>query len=321
MLVRWVILGISFVLFSDLVFAEEVFTYPNRVDFESQMRALGEGKGGYQYVLPLKYLDVQSAVSTLQGLYPEAVFVGDARSRAVGMSGDEFTYRAVRKVLGKLDVALRQIRFDVKILEVNYFKFEEYKQFFSELTSGFQVNYDFDSRKLFSAGPVEAQLNQLTQEGRASVLAKPSVVSLDNHEARIHVGDRIPYSVEKVYNGGLSSEVHYLDTGIVLEILPRISSGDRVVVDIQASISSVKQWREFSRSSYPVLASRETSTIVEIPDRGTLVMAGLFDSSVRKNKSGVPFLSKIPILGVPFRSRSAQRQQSDIIFLITPYIY
>jgi len=313
------------VFWSRLFAADEAFRYPNRLDGNllEQLRQAQPQKQGvkkYAYVLALKNSRPESVRSVVSTLYPDVKVAMDSRTRSIQILATPSDARAIQKVVDRIDKALPQIQIEVRILEVTTFSLRDYKNGFSDLTSGFRINYDFDQQALVPASKLEGFFRYLSKEGQTKVLARPTISTLDNHPSIIRVGDRIPYVTTRILNQTQVTEVHFLDTGITLSLHPRLSDNDRILIDIRAEISSVKLWKELAGAQYPILSTRKTETVVDIQDGQTLVIAGLLDSTEKQNQSAVPILSDVPIVGALFKGEDKETLRSDIIFLIRPKI-
>ena len=275
----------------------------------------------YTYIVFLKNSDPEKIKRTIKEIYPSVLVSADHRTRALTFKTDKNTFRKVNLLIRKLDKTLSQIKLEVKIIEISYYNLKQYKNIFSDILSGFKINYDFKKQQIIPAHNLEGTLIRLADSGNAKILAKPTIATLDNHTAVIKIGDRIPYLKVYVSQTTEEKEVNYLDTGIELSILPKITRNNKIIVDINASISSVKLWKEFGNISYPILSTRQARTKVEIENKKTLVIAGLFDDQKKENISEIPFFADLPLVGALFKAQKQNKDQTDIVFLIPPEIF
>lgn len=272
------------------------------------------------YPLNLKYSDPVKMKDAIKSIYPDVLVAIDERARVLIINTNENQIKAIESLVSRLDCPLPQIKIEVQIIELNYTNFNQYKNLFSELTNGFSINYNFQTGQVVPSN-IDGVLVHLLQSGQAKLLAKPTISTQDNHRSTIRVGDRVPYIIYTTDKDIRSSQVNFLDTGIELEILPQVSSGDCVVADISTAISSVKVWKEFKDLSYPILSTRKTQTKVSIGNKKTLIIAGLMNEETQSNVTKVPLLSDLALIGDLFKGKIDEKVQSDIIFLITPEIF
>jgi len=313
------------VLWAQVFAANETYRYPNRLDGNllealRQEKTQKKGTTHYSYVLPLKNSRPESVRSVISTLYPDVHVALDSRTRSIQILATPRESRAIQRVIKRIDKPLAQLQIEVKILEITTFSLKDYKNIFSDLTSGFRINYDFDQQAVVPASKLDGFLRYLSKEGQTRVLARPTLSILDNHASIIRVGDRIPYVTTRILNQTQVTEVHFLDTGISLRLHPRLSGGNRILIEVHAEISSVKLWKELAGVQYPILSTRKTETMVDIQDGQTLVIAGLLDSAQKRNQSVVPILSDMPIVGGLFKGEDKEVLRSEIIFLIRPKI-
>jgi type II secretory pathway component GspD/PulD (secretin) len=270
--------------------------------------------------MPLKYISSEAAMTHLQALFPELKFTHSEGAHRLAVVCSERDIVSVRKAVEMLDLPSKQLQFDVQIIEVSHDFRQGYTGLLLNSADGFSINYDFSNNSLNVLSDLQAILSALISSGNAKLLAKPHVTILDAKPAQIKVGDRIPYTNTVFQNNTSTVQVHFIDTGIQLDITARITSGNRIIADIQSEISSVRAWRDFETFQFPVIASRKTQSTVQLKDQQTLVIAGLLDESTHKNSSHIPFLGKLPWIGKLFRASYKQTTQTDVLFMITPRI-
>jgi len=282
--------------------------------------ALSHNPTSRPYTIFLKNAEPARVRDAIKNLFCDVPISIDERSRALMVNTTASTYQSIEEVVSKLDKALPQIKIEVQIIELNYSNFDQYKNIFSNLTDGFKINYNFTENRM-TASDIEGTLGYLIKSGQAKVLAKPTISTVDNNRSSIKVGDRVPYVTTTWTQNTQNTQVNYLDTGIDLEILPQIASGNAVFTEINTSISSIKLWKDYKEVSLPVIASRKTQTRVLIENNKTLVIAGLLDEQQHNNHETVPFLSDLYLIGPLFKGQSQEKSQTDIVFLITPQIF
>lgn len=273
------------------------------------------------YTIYLKNSTPKDIKTALMAIYPQLLIASDERTRSITIKTDYEKIKEIKQIISKLDCELPQIKMEVKILEVSYNDYNQYKNIFSDLTDGFKINYDFKSGVIGGALNVEGALMYLVTTGQAKILAKPVISMIDNNKATIRVGDQVPYISAVTKNNIQLNEIKYLETGIELELVSKITSENEVCTEINASISSVKLWKEIKDFIYPILSTRKTQTKVNLKNKETLVIAGLFNEETKINDKKVPVLSDLALVGDLFKGQTEEKIKSDIIFLITPEIF
>jgi len=172
-----------------------------------------------------------------------------------------------------------------------------------------------------SAGMVRALLNTLASDSKVKVLSSPHVMVVDNQQAVIRVGTQQPIRgqiTSSTSTGNLQS-YDYKDTGVLLEVLPRVNSGGMVnmeikqeVIDVGAPDTSVDNQRTFLQRSV-------TSKVV-VQSGQTLVLGGLIRDNRSGSQGGLPVLYKIPVLGALFGGTNEEMLRTELIVLITPRV-
>lgn len=165
---------------------------------------------------------------------------------------------------------------------------------------------------------IRATLQALGSDSRVTVMSSPKVLVLDNEKATINVGQKI--SVETGSSttgsvGGVVTSRQYIDTGVLLTVTPRINAGGMVELDINQEISTPS-----SETANPSIDSTKATTKVSVPSGVSVTMAGLIRQDKVTNSSGIPVLSKIPVIGGLFGAQSLTDSRRELIIIITPTV-
>ncbi|MCB1566049.1 MAG: type II secretion system secretin GspD [Rhodanobacteraceae bacterium] len=174
---------------------------------------------------------------------------------------------------------------------------------------------------------VGALIRALRGDSRANVLSQPSLVTLDNHEAEFKVVQEVPFLTGQYTNTGTNGgstptnpfqTINREDVGLILTVTPHINEGSAVRLDLKQVLSTLAP--TVNGAVDLITNKRELSTSVMVPDGGMLVLGGLSSDEARRSDSGVPGLSKIPLLGGLFRSRDHSRSQRQLMVFLRPTI-
>jgi general secretion pathway protein D len=253
-------------------------------------------------------------------------------------------YETIENALRQLDVVPRQVLVEVMLAEVklkdelslglNYFLTTRNNTLGSVQTGLLPATptTPVSSASLtglglinFSGGGVRAVLNALGTAGKAQLLASPQIMVLDNQKAQIKIGDRISVQTQSqtgVSTGtGVLNSFQYLETGVLLAITPRINSGGLVTLDVNQEVSAVDTTVPVTAANpNPNVNSRSAQTSVVVASGESIVLAGLIREDNGNSNTGVPLLSKIPVLGALFGTQNYQRNRTELVLIITPRI-
>ena len=156
-----------------------------------------------------------------------------------------------------------------------------------------------------------------------TILARPKIMCLNRQRARVHVGRRLGYLTQTQTQTSTSFNVEFLDTGVDLTFRPFIAPNDMIRMEIRPSISEgdvVTEKTDTSIASIPNEVQSEITTNVRVRDGHTLVLGGLFAEDTSIERSQVPVVGDIPVIGDAFKGQDDQIQREEIIFLLTPTI-
>ncbi|KGM49470.1 type II and III secretion system protein family protein [Pseudooceanicola atlanticus] len=173
----------------------------------------------------------------------------------------------------------------------------------------------------FNAGAVQVGilLEALETKGVVRTLAEPNLTALSGQEAKFLAGGEYPVPVAQ--DGGTVT-VEFKPFGVELNFIPRVVDQDLINLELQAAVSAIDPNNGFELNAFRIDAftRRETSTTVEMRDGDSFAIAGLLQDDFRDTKSQVPWLGDIPILGALFRSAEYQREQSELVIIVTAHL-
>ena len=175
----------------------------------------------------------------------------------------------------------------------------------------------------FVSNNLQVALHALETNGRTQVLSAPSLVVMNNQQAQIQVGDNIPISQTtvntNVSNTTLSS-VEYVQTGVILDVVPRINPGGLVYMDIQQQVSDADNSAAPDNNGNPRISTRSVSTQVAVQSGQTVLLGGLIKQDNSDTVSSVPYLGRVPGLRWLFGNTSKSKKRTELIVLITPRV-
>jgi general secretion pathway protein D len=178
---------------------------------------------------------------------------------------------------------------------------------------GFSITY--------LGGDIDAAINALGSRTAIDVVSAPKLITLDNHKARLQIGDQVPIVTQTATDTTTSSPaivntVEYRDTGVILEVTPRISGDDKVVVDIAQEVSGVSKTVTSGIDS-PTIQQRKLSSTLVLQDGAVVALGGLISHRSSDSDSGVPGLKDVKLLGNLFKSKSKEGARTELVVLLT----
>jgi len=158
-----------------------------------------------------------------------------------------------------------------------------------------------------------------------NILSTPQILTSDNQEAEIVVGENVPFIAARerdiTTTSTVINSIERKDVGIKLRITPHITEGDYIRLDLYQEISSVKQESEnIIINVGPTTTMRSTKTAVVVKDRHTVVIGGLMEETDEENITKIPVLGDIPILGYLFKQKSISKKKTNLLVFLTPHV-
>ena len=171
-------------------------------------------------------------------------------------------------------------------------------------------------------GSVRMLLTALNSDGNANILSMPTLVTLDNKEATITVGENVPFVTGQYTNDNSTPDnpfqkIERKDVGILLKVKPQINEGDAILLELKQEVSSVDTTTSGSNLR---TKKREIQTSVLVNDGDMLVLGGLMEDTTSQSIDKVPMLGDIPVVGNLFKSRQANKKKTNLMVFIKPTI-
>ncbi|TCV93142.1 type II/III secretion system protein, partial [Luteibacter rhizovicinus] len=174
----------------------------------------------------------------------------------------------------------------------------------------------------FTNNDLSVAVRAMETSGNAKILSAPSLVVLNNQKAHIQVGDQIPVNQTYINTTGSTNnqigQVQYLDTGVILNVRPRVNPGGLVYMNI-SQVVSAPGVKDTTTGNFPI-QQREVATQVAVQSGQTVLLGGLIKQDENQSDTGIPGLNKLPIVGRLFGTTTRSRNRTELIVLITPRV-
>lgn len=300
-------------------------------------------------------LPIKEEAALPEGAAPEGEIniVVDETTNALIIRALHRDYKAVLETIKKLDLYPKQVLIEVFLAEVTLDDKTKYGLEFSTFTDtfvqggreyaytlgmgGIATPAAFTSGlrySISSANRMAAAIHASATENRLKVLSSPHILASNNKEAKIQIGSSEPILTSTyttpgattaattgvVSSGVVEGTIEYRDIGVILSVTPRISDGKLVTLDISIEQSTVSQKDLGNLKNVPYFPKKTAKTTLSIMEGQTIVIGGLIEESKGRGSSGVPFLSKIPILGALFGYHTSDVHKTETVLLLTPHV-
>ena len=261
-------------------------------------------------------------------------FIADPRTNSLVIHATADEFETIRDALDRLDIVPLQVMLEAVIAEVTLTKELSYgvQWFFESGMSSFSltkvstgaVAATFPGFNYVAAADnIQVVLSALDQITDVKVVSAPQLMVLDNHTARLQVGDEVPITVQSASllqdSSAIVNSVEYRDTGVILEVKPRVNSGGLVIMEVRQEVSDVTR-TVTSDLDTPTIQQRVIESTVAVQSGETVALGGLIRDNGSKSTSGLPGLSSIPLLGALFGTNSEISDRTELLVLITPRV-
>jgi general secretion pathway protein D len=269
--------------------------------------------------------------------------ISDKANNALVIVATAQEYAVIRPIIEQLDIVPLQVLIDATVASVALNDGLQYGiswylshggEALSPLGAAAAVTAATSSGGLtaaYSSGAVQALLSTQATKGNVNIISAPSLMVLNNQKAKINVGDQVPIqtgttSIPTASTGiAVASSIQYKDTGVTLEVTPRVNANGMVIMDIHQIVSNVKAVPVADKTSVGVtstatITKKEIQSSIAIHDGETIVLGGLIEDNNGISKSGIPLLYDLPWIGSLFGSNSYTRIKTELVVLITPRV-
>ena len=162
-----------------------------------------------------------------------------------------------------------------------------------------------------------AAIRALITDGRAKMLARPNITTVQGHEALINIGAEVPVPRVSTSNSVTTSGVEYREAGIILRYTPRVTADGSIVARVHTEVSTPVYVDDLKVYRFQ---KRSADTTVRLRNGETMVIGGLIDSDESRSLAKIPFLGDIPVLGAFFRSVRMSKTETELMIFLTAHV-
>ena len=264
--------------------------------------------------------------------------IADEINNALLVLASARDFRMVQAALRKLDIVPLQVLIDATIADVTLTEQLRYGvQHFLDLAIGretLQSTFSTGTTAALAgtfpglsvsyvAGDVSAILDALESVTTVNIISSPRLMVLDNQTARLQIGDEVPVITTQQQstdaNANVVNNVEFRETGVILEVTPRVNSGGLVTLDIDQEVSNVSTTAQTGDLT-PTITQRKIQSAIAVQSGETVFLGGLIQQLTNKTRRGIPLLSRIPLLGFLFSATDDTDTQTELIVLLTPRV-
>jgi len=290
---------------------------------------------------------LENALSSILG--EEGNFFIDSLTNAVYVEAPSSCIEKVKEYFEGLDVRRKRIMIKAEFVEVRLSAGEElgikwrWKGAYENYPLGATFDYPYYARpepgekvpepraplSTLAAGlgiifgSVEQEfrgiIDLLIFEGKAHLISSPNIVTLEDQEAEIDVVDEYPYETYVIEEGVKETVIKFKGVGATLLVTPHIEGEKRIILNIEPEVSEITGSPPFVGAP-PIVGTRKAKTQIAVDDGDTIVIGGLLRETEKETRAGVPFLSRLPIIGSLFTYKTTEKEKTDLLIFITPYI-
>jgi general secretion pathway protein D len=281
--------------------------------------------------------------------------IADARTNSLLIYASKEDMEKIRDIINKLDIVPAQVLIEAVIISVDLNKSKNLGVSYQEAKNHGIGNYfngigginngNVLNQSSFLSGTatnaagslpggfsylahlgqdLDVSVTAAATDSRAKILQRPRIMTLNNQEASIFVGETVPYPTGSYYGGGAYggySSIQQMQIGVTLDVTPLINPEGLVVMEISQQIESVSGSVNIANiGNVPITSSKSANAQVAVRDHETIMLGGLIETDKTDSYSGVPVLMDIPLLGSLFKSTTKTEDRTELIVLIRPTV-
>lgn len=269
------------------------------------------------------------------GASPRINLAIDELSNLVVVQGSEPDLVRVDELFTRIDRPQKQILIEATIVEVSLR--DEYRFGISWAGVAEYLNVSFtdsSSGEIASKFPgvsivynntdIVSVLNALDTTTDVQIVSSPRIMALNNESARIQVGDQVPVVTQSAVSitdpgAPIVNSTTYRDTGVILDVTPRVRAGDIVEIAVAQEVSDVSETVTSGIDS-PTISQRRLESVLAVPNGATIALGGLINSNRAVSETGVPVLKDIPVVDNLFSSKADILRKTELVVLLRPVV-
>lgn len=265
--------------------------------------------------IPMRFIKASDALRSLQGLLtytsPQSIVAADQQNQLLVTGTRDFLTLA-QMFVTNIDRPGQQVRYEVRVTDLTPSDTSNIGFLFGGGSTS--PNGSYTSAFVRNSLQINAQLNALVTKGEGTILARPTISSLNNTPASLLVGSQYPIVYFDARTG--TQQVQFINVGVNLNVTPTIGVDGAITTDLETDYSQVNDFI----NGFPVVTTRKAQSTLRVRDGETIVIAGLFSDVDVHTLTKVPFLGDIPLIGEIFRNRQRSHNRDEVVFLITPHL-
>jgi len=315
---------------------------------------------GQTEVVYLRYAQAKDLVTVLQGIgtkqleaekevkkgaqaKPQFDIQADEATNALVITAPPLIMHSLKQVINQLDIRRAQVYIEAVIAELTDEKTVELgvewqtaSPVANENEDGSSGGKGFDAESLlpftnagkgfslgyYTGGNIRAAVRAFAGNTDTNILSTPSLLTMDNEKATIHVGQNVPFITGQYSTSTTDSSttpfqtIERHDVGLKLTVTPQINEGDTIKLEIEQEVSSVTS----TGDSGPITNKRTLETSILVDNKQTIVLGGLMEDTHEESVTKVPLLGDIPILGLLFRNTNTTTNKTNLMIFLRPEI-
>jgi general secretion pathway protein D len=270
--------------------------------------------------------DVENLLKTVLGA--KALVVNE-RANAIVMRDTPEVVRMAEKLVASVDLAEPEVMLEVEVLEVSRSRLQQLGILYpgSAKFSAPEALIVNDIARLngysINVSQLSATVDVLKTNGNSNVLASPRIRARNKEKAKVLIGSRVPVittAASSSGNGGVinNTQVQYLEVGLTLDVEPTIYPTNDVAIKVNLEVSSITNRVTVGQTVAYEIGTRNASTLLQLRDGETQILAGLIRDSETRDATKIPVLGDIPVLGRLFGDHTSKRDKTEVVLSITP---
>ncbi len=280
----------------------------------------------------IKYAKAEEIVRLLQdehvSLLSKRGYVrADGRTNTIAIQDSVERIQMIRKWMDRLDVPVQQILIEARLASVDYdfeqelgIQFgvrqdsvENHEKTLSSMLPQAKV-YSLAVATLADGSLLDVKLSALESSGHAELISSPSLYTANQQSASIEAGEEVPYQ-QVTESGGTA--VTFKKAVLGLKVTPQVLPGDQILLQLQ-----INQDRPSNKMvlGMPTISTRQIITNVLVQNGETIVLGGIYETNKENGEQGLPFIHRIPLIGLLFTQQSQRQSKRELLIFVTPKI-
>ncbi|RAP30207.1 hypothetical protein DID78_02735 [Candidatus Marinamargulisbacteria bacterium SCGC AG-343-D04] len=301
--------------------ANPIMQYPNEIEYNELIRIqkiANQTKMNTEITITsLNHTEKSTLENIIQTSIPESTIIDNQKPNILIMSHPKNKKKKIKKIIQHYNKPEKMIKIKCSVYEVSNIKEKDLNLLAFPLEKGIETQFPYSRTHFINPSDI---IRTTEKSGQSRIISQPTITIANNEQGHLIIGDKIPYLSFTYHEKSTATTLKQLHTGVNLAIKPIILKDNRINMDLQLTISTIKLWKIIKDNEYPLLSSREINSLLTVENKKSILIGGFINQNKTKNQASIPLLSRLPLIKSLISHTKKESTYSAIHIYLEPEI-